>query len=44
MKNVAYDCTLAYGTWESFGRLYSFCVNVYLRSYITGNTNQRIDK
>ena len=44
MENVAYYFTLAYDTWEGFGILYSFCVNVYIRSYFHGTTNQGPDK
>ena len=33
MDNVAYNCTLSYGTCEIFGSVYSFCINVYDRSY-----------
>ena len=44
MENVEYNCTLSYGTCKSFGNLYSFCINVYARSYFFGSTNQRSDK
>ena len=30
--NVAYDCTLTYGTCVSLGSVYSFCINLYDRS------------
>ena len=33
MENVAYNFTLTYGTCESFGSVYSICINVYDRSY-----------
>ena len=33
MENVTYNCTLTYGTCKSPGSLYSFCINVYNRSY-----------
>ena len=28
-----YNCTVTYGTCESFGSVYSFCINVYDVSY-----------
>ena len=43
-ENIEYDCKLTYGTCASFGSLYSFCVNVYGRSYFTGTNNQIIDE
>ena len=33
MDKVAYNCTLSYGTCESFGSIYPFCINVYDISY-----------
>ena len=33
MENVAYNFTLSYGTCESFGSAYSFCINIYNISY-----------
>ena len=33
MENVAYNCTLSYGTCYSFISVYSFCINVYERLY-----------
>ena len=33
MENVMYNCTLTYGICESFGSLYSFQMNLYIRSY-----------
>ena len=33
MENVAYNYTLTFGTCESFGSVYSFCISVYDRSY-----------
>ena len=39
-ENVAYNCTLSYGTCESFGSVYSFHINVYGRSYFSSTTNQ----
>ena len=44
MENVAYNCALTYGTCKSFGSVYSFCINVYKRSYSPGTTDQRSDK
>ena len=44
IDNVAYNCTLTYGTCTIFGRLYSLSVDVYIRSYVTGTTNKRHDK
>ena len=44
MENITYNCTLTYGTCESFGSSYSFHVNVYIISYFTGATSQILDK
>ena len=44
MDNVVYNCTLFYGTCQSFGIIYSFFINVYNRSYLSGYTNQISDK
>ena len=44
MENVMYDSTVTYGTYASFGSLYSLCINLYDRSYFPGTTNQIIDK
>ena len=44
MKYVAYNCTLSYSTCYSFGSVYSFCINVYDRSYLSGSTNQSYNK
>ena len=33
MENVAYNFTLIYDTYESLGRVYSFCITVYDISY-----------
>ena len=44
MENVAYNCTLSYGTCESFKSVYSFYINVYNISYFSGSTNQRYGK
>ena len=44
MENVAYGRTLTYGTCAIFGSIYSFRINVYRRSHLTGTTNQRLDK
>ena len=44
MDNNAYDCTITYATCNSFGSLYSFHSNIYGRSYLPGNTNQRTNK
>ena len=34
-ENVAYNCTLTYGTCESLGSVYYFFMNVYDISYST---------
>ena len=39
MENIAYNCTLTYGTCESFGSVYSFCINVNDRSYFSRTNN-----
>ena len=44
MENVVYNHTLNYGTCASFGSFYSFCINVYSRSYFSITTIQRHDK
>ena len=44
MENVAYNCTLSYGTCYIFGSVYSFCINLYDRSYLYGSTLQISDK
>ena len=44
MENITYNYTLTCGTCESLGSVYSFCINVYDRSYFPGTTNQRPDK
>ena len=44
MENIAYNCSFTYGTIESFGSIFLFCVNFYGRSYFTGTINQRFDK
>ena len=44
MENVAYNCTLTYGTCEVLGSVYSFFINVYDRSYLSGSTNQISNK
>ena len=44
IENVDYNCTLTYGTCESFGSVYLFFVNIYDRSYFSGSTNQISDK
>ena len=44
MENVAYNCTLTYGTCASFGSLYSFRVNLYGISYFPGTTSQILDQ
>ena len=33
MDNIKYNCTLTYVTCESFRSVYSFCINVYDRSF-----------
>ena len=43
-ENVAYNRTLSYGTCQSFGSVYSVCIDVYNRSHILGSTNKRSDK
>ena len=40
MENVVYNCTLSYGTCQSLGRVYSFFINVYDISYLSGSNNQ----
>ena len=44
MKNVVYNWTLTYGTCKIYRIVYSFCINLYGRKYISGTTNQRSDK
>ena len=43
IENVTYNYTLTYGTCESFGSIYSFCINVYSR-FFPSTTNQIPDK
>ena len=43
MENVTYNCTPTYGTRKSFVSVYSFCINVYDKSYFPGTTTQRTD-
>ena len=40
-ENVAYSCTLSYGTYYSFGCIFSFRINVYDISHLYSSTNQR---
>ena len=35
MENVAYNYTPAFGTCESFGSVYTFCISVYDKSYFS---------
>ena len=44
MENFANNCTITYGTCESFRIVYSFCINVYDISYFSSSTNKISDK
>ena len=41
---VAWRMLRTLATYESFGSLYQFCINLYGISYFPGSTNQRPDK